>query len=255
MQYNGRFIVSSLGLPGDWLWRPLGAAIGFASFFLLLSGFILKLWKVEIDIAAARKRDDGHVIHAEKLQSKSMQSVVPVAVDLDSYSLEVHNRHLARRRTTVKTILHPVTCSFEPGKINVIMGPSGSGKTSLLQSLAQRLDGTLASEYRPSGHILLNGAIPSSDVLRAIASFVTQDDDALMGELTVRETLVGQSPIAVFYGRGKHTLAPVSLTAVTGICRTSQAASVDEHRREDTTRRGCPLEDGAQGVCRQCHRQ
>ena len=189
-QYVGRFIFNSLGFPQGWLWRPLAAAVGFATFFLLLSGFILKLWKVEIDVAAAKQKQDDHLVLAEKLESKSTESVVPVAVDLDKYALEVRMRHL--RATTNKTILHPVNCSFEPGKINVIMGPSGSGKTSLLQSLAQRLESTVAATYVSSGQILLNGAVPSSNVLRSIASFVTQDDDALMAELTVRETLVSR---------------------------------------------------------------
>jgi ABC-type multidrug transport system ATPase subunit/ABC-type multidrug transport system permease subunit len=69
------------------------------------------------------------------------------------------------------------------------MGPSGSGKTSLLQSLAQRLHSTYFSEYRSSGDITVNSAIPSASVIKSIVSFVTQDDDALLSALTVRETL------------------------------------------------------------------
>lgn len=188
-QYVGRFIVESLGFPASWLWRPIIVAIAFAIFFLLLSGLILRFWKREIGIASARKQADDASIGREKIQSKSTGSVVPVSVDLHNYGLEVTMRHLKAGTSTKKTILHPFTASLEPGKINVIMGPSGSGKTSLLQSLAQRLEGTVASKYASTGYITLNGAVAAPDVLRSVTSFVTQDDDALMAELTVRETL------------------------------------------------------------------
>lgn len=158
-------------------------------FFFILSTLILRFWKREIDIASARQQEEDPSIGREKIKSKSTGSVVPVSVDLHSYGLDVTMRHLRARRSTRKTILHPFTASFEPGKINVIMGPSGSGKTSLLQSLAQRLQSTIASKYTATGHITLNGAVASADVLRSVTSFVTQDDDALMAELTVRETL------------------------------------------------------------------
>ena len=36
----------------------------------------------------------------------------------------------------LKTILHDITVSFEPGKIHGILGPNGSGKSSLLRCLA-----------------------------------------------------------------------------------------------------------------------
>lgn len=190
LQYTGRFVVESLGFPGNWLWRPIVVATAYGVFFFLLAGLILRFKKVEIDVVTARKNDDNASAIHEKMESSiSTGSVVPVAVELDSYGLEVQIRQVLKRCTVSKTILSPVTCTFEPGRINTIMGPSGSGKTSLLQSLAQRLDSTVTSIYTSSGHIRLNGAIPSSDVMRSVASFVTQDDDALMGELTVRETL------------------------------------------------------------------
>lgn len=37
--------------------------------------------------------------------------------------------------------------------------------------------------------MLYNGAVPSENVIRSVTSFVTQDDDALMPSLTVRESL------------------------------------------------------------------
>jgi ABC-type multidrug transport system ATPase subunit len=37
--------------------------------------------------------------------------------------------------------------------------------------------------------MLFNGATPSDEVVRSLCSYVTQDDDALLPSLTVRETL------------------------------------------------------------------
>lgn len=187
-QYVGVFITDSLGFPRNWIWRPIIIALSFPIFFFLLSWGILTFKKVTIDVASARKNQQDTYGGAEKFDLHRASEVRKVTVDLESYALDVQNRYLTKR-SSHKTILRPVTASFEPGKINVIMGPSGSGKTSLLQSLAQRLESSWSSKYRASGTLLLNGAVPASNVMKSVASFVTQDDDALMAELTVRETL------------------------------------------------------------------
>ena len=64
------------------------------------------------------------------------------------------------------------------------MGPSGSGKTTLLNALATRPTGAAST----SGTTLLNGSPVPQTTLRALSRFVEQDD-ALTGALTVRETM------------------------------------------------------------------
>ena len=64
------------------------------------------------------------------------------------------------------------------------MGPSGSGKTTLLNYLATRPTGAAST----SGTTLLNGAPAPLTTLRTLSRFVEQDD-ALTGALTVRETM------------------------------------------------------------------
>jgi ABC-type multidrug transport system ATPase subunit len=187
-QYVGRYIMDSLGLPSNWLWRPILVAISFAVAFFFGAMLVLTFWRVDIDIARARKDSNALLSGKQNAVSSSSQEVRRVAIGLDGYGLEVHKRHLWKRSYN-KTILNPIVTSFEPAQINVIMGPSGCGKTSLLQSLAQRLNGDLFSVYRPCGSITLNGAIPSTSVIESVTSFVTQDDDALLPLLTVRETL------------------------------------------------------------------
>lgn len=64
------------------------------------------------------------------------------------------------------------------------MGPSGCGKTTLLNVLAHR--DTFGAKIE--GTTLVNGADLSLEAFRKLSSYVEQDD-ALIGSLTVRETM------------------------------------------------------------------
>ncbi|KAG2392252.1 hypothetical protein C9374_012504 [Naegleria lovaniensis] len=79
-----------------------------------------------------------------------------------------------------KQILHPMTGYVAPGQVLAIMGPSGAGKTSLLNILSQRV--------KPSGGDIIANGSKAGKAFRALSAFV-QQDDVLMGNLTVRETL------------------------------------------------------------------
>jgi len=71
------------------------------------------------------------------------------------------------------------------------MGPSGCGKTTLLNVLASRPTGAAKVE----AEVLVNGARPPLAVFRDLSCFVEQED-ALIGALTVRETLSFASRLA-----------------------------------------------------------
>lgn len=71
------------------------------------------------------------------------------------------------------------------------MGPSGCGKTTLLNVLARRP--TNASNVE--ANVLVNGSRLSRSAFREISCFVEQED-ALIGSLTVRETLEFSSRLA-----------------------------------------------------------
>jgi len=79
-----------------------------------------------------------------------------------------------------KVILHPMSGHVSPGECLAIMGPSGAGKTSLLNILAQRVKAS-------SGEITVNGQNVGKS-FRALSAFV-QQDDVLLGNLTVREVM------------------------------------------------------------------
>ncbi|KAF8495061.1 P-loop containing nucleoside triphosphate hydrolase protein [Gautieria morchelliformis] len=78
-----------------------------------------------------------------------------------------------------RTILDGVSGQLSSGQLMAVMGPSGAGKSTFLDVLCRRARAS-------KGEILLNGS-PDFDVKRTI-SFVEQDD-ALLGVLTVRETV------------------------------------------------------------------
>jgi ABC-type multidrug transport system ATPase subunit len=66
-----------------------------------------------------------------------------------------------------------------------IMGPSGCGKTTLLNFLAHR---EYSGSADVSGTVLINNQKPSLSDVRRLSSYV-ECDDALIGALTVKETL------------------------------------------------------------------
>ena len=65
------------------------------------------------------------------------------------------------------------------------MGPSGCGKTTLLNVLARR---DAASGAKVEGDTVVNGSNPSLGAFRRMTSYVEQED-ALIGSLTVKETM------------------------------------------------------------------
>lgn len=138
-------------------------------------------------MARARPSNSDDSAGKEKMVTRSVEEVRTIAIRLEGYGLDIEKRSLRKRAT--KTILKPLTADFQPGTMNVIMGPSGSGKTSLLNSMAGRLRDDVSTRYKKYGNMTFNGLAPSEDVVHAICSFVTQDDDALLASLTVRETL------------------------------------------------------------------
>lgn len=148
---------------------------------------MLKFWSVELVMARARPSDTDASAGKEKMSEQPSGDVRTITIRLEGYGMDIEKRAL-RTRTT-KKILNPLTADFQPEMLNVIMGPSGSGKTSLLNSMAGRLKDDISTRYKQYGKMTFNGLAPSEDVVHSICSFVTQDDDALMPSLTVRETL------------------------------------------------------------------
>lgn len=188
-QYTGQYIMESLGFPSNWVIRPTLVLLSFAVAFYLGAAVILRYWKVEMSVAKARLSDTDKSASKEKITTRSLKEVRTITIALDKYTLNIVKRNSFRRKAVNLPILQPVSATFEPGLLNVIMGPSGSGKTSLLNAMTNRLHSSVSTRYKTSGRMLYNGAIPSESVISSLCSYVCQDDDALLPSLTVRETL------------------------------------------------------------------
>ncbi|KAK4135363.1 P-loop containing nucleoside triphosphate hydrolase protein [Trichocladium antarcticum] len=97
-----------------------------------------------------------------------------------------------------KTLVDNVHGLVKAGEICALMGPSGSGKTTLLNYLASRPTHARSA----TGSVHLDGAPPPSRAaFRALSCFVEQED-ALLGALTVRETLSFSARLSSSTGAG-----------------------------------------------------
>ncbi|MCJ1338983.1 hypothetical protein MMC09_004272 [Bachmanniomyces sp. S44760] len=188
-QYTGQFVMQSLGFPSNWTWRPILILFAYVPAFYIGSGLILRFWKVELGISRTQTNQEDKSVGKERITTQSLHEVRTVDITLDKYSLAIQNRNVWGKKAAEVTILQPISTNFTPGELNVIMGPSGSGKTSLLNLMASRLHSSFGTRYMTAGTMLFGGAIPSEDVIRSVTSYVSQDDDALLPTLTVRETL------------------------------------------------------------------
>lgn len=114
--------------------------------------------------------DDAHLLN-NTIRHYSWQGVSVVVKD--------------RKTKQPKAILQNVDGIVEAGEICALMGPSGCGKTTLLNVLAHR---DAAAGAKVEGNTLVNGSRPSTSAFRHMSCYVEQED-ALIGSLTVRETL------------------------------------------------------------------
>jgi ABC-type multidrug transport system ATPase subunit len=187
-QYTGAYIMDSLGLPHDWVVKPIIVLVCFPIMFYALAGLGFRLKKVGISTAQSRNSDSDFSAGKKKMTVRSAAKVRTVDIRLNKLALDLDKTILGKKLPR-KTILHPVTANFQAGLLNVVMGPSGSGKTSLLNAIALRLHSSFGTKYHRSGEMTFNGAVPSDSVVRSVCSYVCQDDDALLPSLTVRETL------------------------------------------------------------------
>lgn len=111
-----------------------------------------------------------------------------------------------------KKILGGISGRIHSGEMLAVLGPSGAGKSTFLDVLAQRVPSS-------SGQVQFNG--DTSPDMRRLSSYVEQHD-ALLGVLTVRETLLfaaklsfpSATPSQLIHSRVDETIAELGLTRV-----------------------------------------
>ena len=87
-----------------------------------------------------------------------------------------------------KIILNDASGRVRPGEFLAILGASGAGKSTLLNTLLFRN----LSGLKVSGERLANNRVVTPTSLTAVSAYV-QQDDLLLGALTVREHLTFQA--------------------------------------------------------------
>ncbi|KAL7274936.1 hypothetical protein RUND412_002141 [Rhizina undulata] len=190
LEYEGNFVLESLSFPRGWKAVPICVMLAWVVFLYVSAGLLLKYKTVEIDVSSSKNKDEqDHSVGKEKMSEGRGGKETRIDVVLDGVTLDIHKLEIFKGKAKDLSILKGISSRFEAGKLNVIMGPSGSGKSSLLNLMACRLHSSFFTRYRSSGKILFNNTHPSDSVIRSLCAYVTQDDDALLPSLTVRETL------------------------------------------------------------------
>ncbi|KAF2105736.1 ATP-binding cassette transporter-like protein [Lophiotrema nucula] len=136
-----------------------------------------------------------------------------------------------RQSKQPKDILSSVTGSVQAGEMLALMGPSGSGKTTLLNVLAHR---TVLGTVQQS--LYLNGSPTSLKSFRKLSAYVEQED-ALVGSLTVRETLYFATQLSL----------PSSITKAARILRIENLIASFGLQGQRDTLIGTPIRKGVSG--------
>lgn len=130
------------------------------------------------------------------------------------------------------------------------MGPSGSGKTTLLNVLARREAATGATVQ---GSARVNGISPSLSSFRGLSSFVEQED-AVIGSLTVRETLTFAARLShsqyVLYSYFRRTKAHNRIRGLTETARLRRIDGLLDSfglRKHENNIIGTPIRKGLSG--------
>lgn len=181
-QYTGAYIMDSLGLPHNWIWKPVVILCAIASVCYIGAGLILHYSPLQPVTRHAGER----VERIDPLQMRLSPTPRPqaITITLQDYELQAKGRTSSRSH-----ILGPMSARFRPGRLTAVLGASGSGKTTLLSALSGRVATSTKARYQSTGTIAYNDTCLSEDKVRLIASHVDQDDVHLMPSLTVRETL------------------------------------------------------------------
>lgn len=137
----------------------------------------------EISAAPNRDLEKGAVVD-DDLVNNTVDTFSWTAV-----SVTVQDRLTKQDRKILADASGMVTC----GEVMALMGPSGSGKTTLLNVLAQR---TATSRARTEGEVKLDGQPTNWSTLRQLSSYVEQED-ALIGSITVKETMTFAARLAL----------------------------------------------------------
>ncbi|WLF77916.1 hypothetical protein PVL30_001639 [Lodderomyces elongisporus] len=206
VEYTGNAQLDILGFPQGWIAEPIGILIAWVVGILILSGVALYFRSFDGGMAKTKKNklgdEEGEGIQHEEVLADASPQVAATAVK-DDFPIEINMRnvHLAIKDKSIwgkskgiKTLLNNVNADFKADTVNCIMGPSGSGKSTCLNYLSNRLD--RSANFVSSGDVMINNVqYVTRSELNRISAYVTQHDNSLIADLTVRETLYFQAKL------------------------------------------------------------
>ncbi|KAI5961210.1 uncharacterized protein KGF55_004135 [Candida pseudojiufengensis] len=216
LEYTGNAQLALLGYPQNWIAEPIGILIAWVVGFMILSCLGLHFRNHDTGMAKTKKNTigdeedhDDETETEEDEDEKANENVAfgittdeivndtyPMSIELSNINLIVNKKTFYGKILDQKTLLNDINATFKANSVNCIMGPSGSGKSTCLNFLSNRLD--RSSSFISSGNIKINGVQDvSRSQLSKISAYVTQHDDSLIADLTVRETLYYQARLRI----------------------------------------------------------
>ncbi|XP_064471473.1 ATP-binding cassette sub-family G member 1-like isoform X2 [Ornithodoros turicata] len=156
-------------------------------------------------------------------------NVLPTRPTCRAVYLEWKNiSYSVKAKKAKKTLLHHMYGKTEPGTLTAIMGPSGAGKTTLLNVLA----GHIEKGY--DGEVQVNGWVRDTQLFNKQSCYVMQDD-CLLPELTVKESLMMSVELRMPFIRSREKLTIVNESmARWGIeeCQNTRAGNLSGGQRK-----------------------
>ncbi len=145
-----------------------------------------------------------------------------------SFTVPVKKGHLFNlvelKTGETKDILSQVSGFSRPGEILFVMGPSGAGKSTMLDALADRVKLPVA------GVQWLDGKRKTETNLRLVSKYV-QQDDCMMGALTVREVM---NTAAALYVKESDKRDPLITATLKMVGLTEQSNTKVRRERKKT---------------------
>ncbi|PLB40266.1 putative ABC transporter [Aspergillus candidus] len=138
-----------------------------------------------------------------------------------------------RRTKQPRNLIDASSGTVQQGELVALMGPSGCGKTTLLNVLARR---AASSGAKTTGSTTVNGTDIDNDTFGKITSYVEQED-ALIGSLTVQETLKFAADLSL----------PGSVSKAQRIERIHTLLSAFGIQKQASTLVGTPIRKGISG--------
>lgn len=219
----GNMVLDTFGYPKYWKATPIVIVFCWSILFYLCAVLILYWKKVDVGLAkrikAKKNAPSESMLMDVDLESNSLHAVqddrqgITVAIEDICLKVEkmrfplIHNKSSDSHKSI--EILRNINAVFQPHAINAIMGPSGSGKSTLLNFLSGKTHSTVLASFETSGSIFFNNSQVTQDIFKDVCSFVPQDDDHLLPQLTVRETLLFAADLRLHHMKARNRISRV----------------------------------------------